>query len=267
MTVEAPFVTHAQKKEEDAAYRRMGAIPSAAASAQLLQVISALNLVRMNLGMYPPGHLRITESVDHTFDMVQKILGTNKEWLVGLAGDTLTFGETAPEKEKKNAAFREYARCLNALRIVSFTLHRGLKKEELLEFNRILSAKPADIWAMGKIESVFARAGIKNIAVKVIDADHFRVEEKKEILQPKIERKVKNDQFWEEFFVRLKLESSMRDGVTTDQVKIDPVEAIRLINKQREHWPSAVSVMKRWFRVIFPKYPKGERSVPRRMRH
>ena len=243
MTVEAPLYRHYQKTEEDAASGRTGVTPSTTVSAQLLPVINALNLVRMNLGMYPPGHTRISESIDYASDMIQKILEKNNEWLVGLAGDTLTFGETASDKEKKNTAFREYALCLNALRIVSFTLHRGLKKEELLEFNRILLAKPADVWAMGKIESVFAHAGIKNISIKVIDTDHFRLGEKKEILQPKVVLKVKNEQFWEEFFVHLKSEASTRsgsDGIPTDQGKLDPVEAIRLINKQREQWPSAV---------------------------
>ena len=197
---------------------------------QVLHVITALNLIRMNLGMYPPGHSRITESIDHAFDMIQKILRKKTELLIGFAGDTLTFGETAPDKEKKNIAFREYARSLNNLRIVSFTLHRGLKKEDLMEFNRILSAKPADIWALGKIESVFARAGITGIKVKVIDADHFRLGEKKEVIQAKVERKVKDEHFWQEFFARLKSEALMRsqsDGIPTDQEKMDPVEAIR----------------------------------------
>jgi hypothetical protein len=236
--------------------------PSPAESTQLLQVITALNLIRMNLGMYPPGHSRITESINPAFEMIQKIFLKKTELFIGFSGDSLTFGETAPDKEKKNVAFRDYSRCLNNLHIVSFTLHRGVKKEELLEFNRILSAKPADIWALGKIESVFAGAGISGIKIKVIDADSFRLEKKKEIILPKIDKKVKDELFWQELFARLESEAlkrSQSDGILTDEVKIDPVEAIRFLNKQKERWPSAVFSYEKMVDSYLSGIPKGRR--------
>ena len=239
---------------------RAGVSPSSAGSQQLLQVISALNLIRMNLGMYPAGHSRITESIDHAFEMMQKILRGKTELFIGFAGDSLTFGETASEKEKKHAAFQEYARCLNHLRIVSFTLHRGLRKADLLEFNRILSAKPADIWALGKMESVFTRAGITGIKVKVIDADHFRLGEKKEILQTRVDQKIKDENFWQDFFARLKLEAAKQSqggGIPADQENIDPAEAIRALNKQREQWPSAVFSYEKMVRDHLSEAPAG----------
>ena len=150
------------------------ALLTPAESSRLLQVITALNLVRMNLGMYPPGHVRITESLDAANAVIQAALSRGPEWIVGFPGDTVTFGEKAPERDKKNNAFKDFARSLNSLRIVSFRLRRGLKKDELLGFCRILSAKPADIWAMGKIEAIFARAGIKAVEITVVDADRFR---------------------------------------------------------------------------------------------
>jgi hypothetical protein len=262
MTVEPQLHTHSQKAEEQAGSGRAGVNPSSAESRQILHVITALNLIKMNLGMYPPGHSRITESTDHAFEMIQQILREKPELLIGFAEDTLTFGETAPDKEKKNIAFRDYARSLDNLRIVSFTLRRGLKKEDLREFNRILSAKPADIWALGKIESVFAGAGITGIKIKVIDADHFRLGEKREVIQAKVERKVKDEHFWQEFFARQKSEAltrSQREGLPTDQEKMDPVEAIRSINSQKEQWPSAVFSYEKMVHDVFSETPKGRR--------
>ncbi|MBU0544250.1 MAG: HEAT repeat domain-containing protein [Proteobacteria bacterium] len=239
---------------------RTGASPSPAGSMELLQVITALNLVRMNLGMYPPGHTRISESIDNAFDILQKILRKKAELLVGFDGDKNTFGETAPDKEKKSAAFRDYARSLNDLRIVSFTLHRGLKKGELLEFNRILAAKSSDIWALGKIESVFAGAGITGIKVKVIDADHFHLQDKKELIQTRADQVLKDANFWQKLFDRLELEAlkrSQSDGILTDEVKIDPVEAIRFLNKQKENWASAVFSYEKMVNDYLSKIPKG----------
>lgn len=229
-------------------------------SMQLLHVIAALNLVRMNLGIYPPGHSRITESIDYAFDMTQKVLREKAEFLIGFAGDTITFGETAPDREKKNSIFRDYARSLNNLRILSLTLHRDLKKEDLLEFNRILSAKPADIWALGKIESVFTRAGITGIKVKVIDADHFRLDEKKVIIQTRVDQKGKDEHFWQELFDRLEseaLKQSQNDGIPADQGKMDPGEAVRFLNKQPEHWPSAVFSYENMIHDYLSEIPKG----------
>jgi len=238
---------------------KTGLNPSSVGSMQLLHIITALNLIRMNLGMYPPGHSRITESVDYAFDLIQKILQGKVELFIGFTGDTITFGETAPDKEKNNSVFRDYAHCLNNLRIVSFTMHHDLNKKDLLEFNRILTSKPADIWAMGKIESVFSRSGIKGIKVKVIDADCFRLEEKKEIIQTKVDQKVKDDLFWQEFFARQKsevLKLSQSDGIPTDQRKTDPVEAISILNQQRENWPSAVTSYEKMLNEYFSEIPK-----------
>lgn len=238
---------------------KTGLNPSSVGSMQLLHIITALNLIRMNLGMYPPGHSRITESVDYAFDLIQKILQWKVELFIGFAGDTITFGETAPDKEKNNSVFRDYAHFLNNLRIVSFTMHHDLNKKDLLEFNRILTSKPADIWAMGKIESVFSRSGIKGIKVKVIDADSFRPEEKKEIIQTKVDQKAKDDLFWQEFFVRQKpeeLKRSPSDGIPTDQGKPDTVEAISLLNQQRENWPSAVTSYEKMLNEYFSEIPK-----------
>ncbi len=239
---------------------RMGVSPPSAGSRHVLHVVTALNLIRMNLGMYPPGHSRITESIDYTFDMIQKLLRERNELLIGFAGDTLSFGETAPDKEHKNSAFQDYARCLNHLRIVAFTLHRGLKKHDLMEFNRILSAKPADIWAMGKIESVFERAGITGIKVKVIDADHFRLGEKKEFTLTRVDQNVKDEHFWEGFFAHLKAEALKRrqdGGIPPDPGNMDSAEAIRFLNKQREHWPSAVFSYEKMIHGYFSEIPKG----------
>jgi hypothetical protein len=239
---------------------RMGANPSSAGSQHVLPVITALNLIRMNLGMYPPGHTRIAESIDYTFDMIQKLLRQKNELLIGFAGDTLSFGETATDKENKSSAFQDYARCLNHLRIVAFTLHRGFKKQDLLEFNRILSAKPADIWAMGKIESVFERAGITGIKVKVIDADHFRLEEKKELTRTRVDPNVKDEHFWEGFFAHLKAETLKRrqdGGLPPDQGNMDAAEAIRFLNKQREQWPSAVLSYEKMVHGYFSDISKG----------
>ncbi len=245
-------------KREDARDGSTGANIPPAEFRQLLHVIIALDRIRMNIQMYPPGHSLIAESSADAFEMIQRILRQKAELFIGFAQDKTTFGETVPDKEKKNAAFREYARSLNNLQIVSFTLHRGLKKEELIDFHRILAAKPADIWAMGKIESVFTRAGISGIKVKVIDADQFSSERKKEGIPPRPDQKAKDINFWQEFFGQTisAAEKQGSESTPTNQLKTSPADAIRLLNQHRDNWPSAVLSYEKMVRDFFSETTK-----------
>ena len=245
---------------EDVGAGRAGVSHSSTGSQQILQVITALNLIRMSLGMYPPGHSRITESIDQALEMIQKIFRRKTELFIGFAGDSFTFGETASDKEKKNAAFRDYARCLNNLHVVNFTMHRSLKKKDLLEFNRILNTKPADIWALGKVEVAIAAAGVTCIKVKAIDTDQFRLGAKKEILQTRADLKGKDANFWQDFITHL-TSNSLRQiqniDIPTDQEKLDPAEAVRFINRQREKWPSAVLSYEKMLHEYLSEVTKG----------
>ena len=47
---------------------------SAADAKQASQIISAFNLVKMNLSIYPAGHSQIDESVDYAYHIIQNIL-------------------------------------------------------------------------------------------------------------------------------------------------------------------------------------------------
>lgn len=253
---------------EGAGSGKAGAIPSSAESLRILKIVTAMNLVRMSVGMYPPGHMQITQCIDSAFALVQEMLLERGELFIGFAGDEVSFGETAPDKMRENAAFKDYARCLNNLRIVSFTIHRGLTREAIAEFNRILTVKPSDIWALGKIASVFARAGVTGIKVKVIDADHFRLWEKQNILPDDADKKVFNENFWEDFFARLKAGAERKgggEGIPREKDEIDPVEAVRVVNRQPEQWSSAIISYENMVSEYFSDASKGGLIGPDRL--
>jgi len=251
------------KADEPEPATTTGAAPPSVESTQLLHLIAFLNIVRLNIGMYPPGHLRITESIDHAFEMIQNILREKAEFVVGFPGDTIMFGETAPESEKKNDSFRDYARSLNNLRIVSFTLHRGVTREDIREFNRILATRPADVWCQGEIESVFAQAGINGISIQVIDAAHFNLDEKKGTLPTRTGLKSQEKHFWPEFLTRLKpghTEMKQGDGLPGGPWRMDPLEAVRILNSQQEQWPSAVSSYEQMVHDRFTATPEDKKT-------
>ena len=213
-------------KENNISYTSAGKKPSPAEVKQIPRILAALNMIRMSLGMYPPGHTRITESFGSAFAIIQKALKNRSELTFDVTGETLMFGETV--LDKKNTAIQDYVRTLNNLRILSFSLHSGLKKEDLIEFNRILSSKPSDIWVQGKIEGILAKAGIISITVKEADADIYNLTGERKIVQDEAKKKIKGEEFWQNFISRLK-----------ESDNLDSKEAMRVLNEQRQYWQVA----------------------------
>lgn len=209
--------------EEDGIGGAKAVKPSSAEVKLMLRIIAALNMIRMCLGMYPPGHAKIAESFDSAFAVIQTGLKQRSEWTLSVTTETLMFGEAV--LDKKNTSVRDYLRTLNNLRILSLGLHRGLKKKDLIEFNRILSSKPSDIWAQGKIEGILIKAGVESIKVKEADAGIYSLAGGIKMTQDEAKKKMKGETFWQDYISRLKTLGHL-----------DSKEAARILSEQRQHW-------------------------------
>ena len=113
---------------------------------------------------------------------------------------------------------------------------------------------------MGKVEAVIAGAGITGIKVKAIDTDQFRLGANKEILPTRADLKGKDANFWQDFITRLtsnSLRQNQNEDLPTDQEKMDPAEAVRFINRQREQWPSAVLSYEKMLHEYLSETAKG----------
>jgi|SRR3989339_24210 len=205
---------------------KAGDKPASEEFRQILRLVAALNMIRMNLGMYPPGHIKITESFNSAFAIIEEALSNRSELTLEVAGNALRFGETV--LDNRNTAIRDYVRTLKNLRILSVSFHSGLRKEELLEFNRILSSKPADIWAEGKIEGILAKAGIIGIKVKEANADIYSQTRESRVVREKAIKKTTGKEFWKDFLARL-----------PEPDRLHPAAALQNLNEQRELWQAA----------------------------
>jgi len=235
--------------ENNIGHAKAGGKPSPAEVKQVLRIMAALNMIRMSLGMYPPGHTKITESFDSAFAIIQKELKNRSEFTFDVAGETLMFRETV--LDKKNAAIRDYVRTLNNLRILSLSLHSGLQKKDLIEFNRILSSKPSDIWAQGKIEGILAKAGVISIKVKEADAGIYNLTEERKIVQEEAKKKIKSEEIWQDLISRLK-----------ESDDLDSKEAMRIFNEQRQHWPVATQSYEGVIQDYFQEIREGRKISP-----
>ena len=80
------------KDENTGSMKRTG-VSSPTDLKQIFHIISALNLIKMNIGMYPAGHASIDERVDLAYTLIQKYLKGRSEMIIGVAGKTLMFNE------------------------------------------------------------------------------------------------------------------------------------------------------------------------------
>ncbi len=203
----------------------------------LSDAIIELNISKKNVGIYPPGHIQITRSIDRAFEILLKVFEIRDEMTLGVAKDTLLVGKDY--LDRKNPVYRDFALSLNQQGIAAITFISGLNKDELVRFHRILTTKSEVIEAEGGILNVISNAQISHIVVKAIDYSAFHLTEEQEILQGKVKTTGKEGSgLWQDFISHLSAGTLARPGQEQgvslkDAEQIDPLELARLLNERK----------------------------------
>ena len=204
---------------------------------QISRIISALSLIKRNIGMYPAGHVSIDKSVELAYTLIQNFLQGRSEMIIGVAGETLMLNENV--LDKNNNTFREYAHTLNVFRVIFLRLKHTVTKKDLFLFSKILSSKTSDIRNMGKLENLLARSSVDGIQVKTIDANDFQLTDEK-----KTRNKMRDEDFWLEFISRMAFHVSRTELKNSDAKKSaesDLPKTIQTLNDNRQYWQKAVA--------------------------
>lgn len=105
----------------------------------LSDAVIELNISRRSVGMYPPEHPAVRRSIERAFNNFQRMFELQASMTLGITRDTLVIGEFM--LDKKNPVFAEFASCLHNRGIAAVTFSTGLSKEEIVEFNSLLTIK------------------------------------------------------------------------------------------------------------------------------
>jgi hypothetical protein len=208
----------------------------------LSEAVIELNISRKNVGIYPPGHIQITKSINRAYEILQKLFEIRAEMTLGVAKDTLLVGQDY--LDQRNPVYRDFALSLNQQDIAAVTFVRGLDKEELVRFHRIITTKPETIRAEGGISSMMARSEIPHIRVQAVDYGSFHVTEEQEIVKssgaktgPGVGKTKAGQAVWRDFISHLTagtLAAPGNEGVLLkDAEQIDPAELARLMNERK----------------------------------
>ena len=201
----------------------------------LSEAVIELNISRKNVGIYPPGHIQIIKSIDRAYGILQKLFEIRDEMTLGIAKDMLLVGNEY--LDEKNPVYRDFALSMNQQGIAAVTFIRGLDKEELVRFHRILTTKLDDIRSAGGIGSAVSKAEIPHIKIIAVDYSSFHLTEEQEIStsRARVEEKGGAD-IWQDFVSHLSdgtLAAPGKGISIVEAQQIDPAELARLLNERR----------------------------------
>lgn len=226
-----------EKKEPSAAPREGTAARELPLDTKLLSdAVIELNISRKNVGIYPPGHIQITKSIDRAYEILQRLFEIRPEMTLGIAKDTLLVGQNY--LDQKNPVYRDFALSLSQQGIAAVTFTSGLSREELVRFHRVLTTKPEDIRAAGGIGAVMEQADIPHIRIQAIDYGSFHLTEEKEIARPQTRpgQDTSTAGVWQDFVSQLvagKIVATGEGVSLSDTMFIDPADLARLLNERK----------------------------------
>ncbi len=161
----------------------------------LSDAVIELNISRRNVGLYPPGHIRITSAIERAFDLLAKLFELRANIFLGITRDSLVIDDKM--LDSRNPVFKECARSFHVLGIAGITFQAGLDKDELVKLHEMMTmADPPT----GKAFTDAARdRGIHHLKLNPIDYSSFKFMEDELRDGGKGDGKGSNKDIWEDY--------------------------------------------------------------------
>ncbi|MFA6056130.1 MAG: HEAT repeat domain-containing protein [Thermodesulfovibrionales bacterium] len=140
----------------------------------LSDAVIELNISRRNVSIYPEDHPSVENSLNRSFELLQKIFQLRPEITLAVAKDALIIDDSY--LDRKNTSYREFALYLNRRNIAFITFMKGITKEELYKFHRIISEKITDAFPE-RMQQLFHEHPLAHIKAGFIDYGAFSFEE------------------------------------------------------------------------------------------
>jgi HD-GYP domain-containing protein (c-di-GMP phosphodiesterase class II) len=130
---------------------------------QVEEMIKAMAAAFQTCAMYGTGHKIAMESIKKMHSLLEELFREQEEITIGIIGDEIAFSRKPfYETSRKIKGFIEKIREIG-LKKISFA--KGLREEELKEFNELLLVNPEVIKEKEDLRTVFENTNIDNIAL------------------------------------------------------------------------------------------------------
>lgn len=184
--------------------------------------IIELSISRRNVSVYPKGHPSIEGSLNRAFELLQRLFELRPEITIAIAKDTIIVDDYF--LDRKNPVYKEFAVHLSSMNIASLTFISGLSKDELYQFDQILSegTKKADA---NVIQETLKKRNITHIIIRFIDYGAFS------FCEGKTEKEAPSRHIWERYIYGL-LEGALQTEEESDAIQDIPPEILaNFLNK------------------------------------
>ncbi len=186
----------------------------------LSDAIIELNISRRSVGLYPPEHPIVKESIGKAFELLKRLFDLRSSITLGIAKDTLVIDEYV--LDRKNPVFREFALSLHSKGIAAVTFYSGLESEELVCLHEVITMHHAPA---GKTLVELAEGkGLKHIRLSPLDLHSFG------FVEGGIKQGASETRLWDDYIYGL-LEGRLADNDAEGVVlAVPPEQAAFIIN-------------------------------------
>ncbi|HWR89376.1 MAG TPA: HEAT repeat domain-containing protein [Dissulfurispiraceae bacterium] len=185
----------------------------------IIDTIVELGMCRKYLRMYPSGHDQVKQSVNRAHQILQRSIGTHQHLRIGVVGETFLIGTYL--FDPKNALCRQFALALKNLGITMVTFIRGVGRDDLLKFLRLVAGNADTIVAQGGIVAAASKVGIRRVRLNTVDYSKFELTE--EHLPEEGKESAGEHSLWQDFVVHLSWGTLAKPGEGTDAAKAGQV--------------------------------------------
>jgi hypothetical protein len=168
----------------------------------LTEVITALNISRKSIGLYPVDHPISAQSLESAFISLNNLLAEQKKISIGVGKKTLLVENE--NLDANSVSFQEYAQALHEKGIAGISFSQGISKEELIVLNGILTDLSIPSGPM--LLEVVKKKNLKHIDVIILDTTKLRFVEGSD------EERDINDETLKEEFIRALLEGRLAEN-------------------------------------------------------
>ncbi len=236
----------------------------------ITDAISELNITRKNVLIYPDEHAQIQSSIKRSFNALYRFFTSSPELRITITDKALIIGNEVLDSHNKR--FKEFADSLRQYEIVSIAFLKGLEKDELLRFFRMIAAKPETIRKQGGIEKNVKENNLFHIEIKTIDFSKLYLTEETKIVVDHTGNKTEIDSnsTWNNLVMSL-----VSGKITDSEMGVDlynisqapPVELAKFLNDQKLDSIHSVRVFEQLFQMSLDKIEQGETDSQQTSQH